>query len=141
MSLSPEANMRSVVVVEDDAVPREVVRLALTGAGYEVHALEDGSQTVGLAETHDALVVVTDVFMPGCDGIEVLRDMRRRLPHAKVIAISGGSPAIGMDALATAKMLGADATLKKPFKPAEIVLLVNTLYAEAEAARRSDAAA
>ena len=58
-------------------------------------------------------VIITDIYMPERDGLEVIQYARRLAPGVKVIAISGAAPELDM--LAAARVLGATRTLKKPF--------------------------
>jgi CheY-like chemotaxis protein len=59
--------------------------------------------------------VLTDILMPIMDGLEVIREIRRIDPLAKIIAISGGSPHRDWSPLSAAELLGADRVVPKPF--------------------------
>ena len=124
--------MRSVILIEDDPVTREAAKLALERHDYRVVAARNGSHAAEMLDSSKALVVITDMFMPDCDGIEVMKLVRARNPAVKVLAISGGSPTLPMDPLRAAKMLGADATMRKPFRPDQLIETVDGLYASAE---------
>ena len=67
--------------------------------------------------------VVTDLFMPEMDGIETITALRRRLPDARVIAISGRP---GVDYLTVARELGVKHTLRKPFEIEELLQALNS---------------
>ena len=69
-------------------------------------------------------LVITDVFMPGQDGIEVLRRIRKEFPAVKVIVISGGDASGRMDMSREVLQLGAARHLGKPFAPADLVKAV-----------------
>jgi CheY-like chemotaxis protein len=116
-------------------VTREAAKLALERHNYRVVAA-DGSHAADLLDSSHALVVITDMFMPDCDGIEVMKSVRARNPAVKVLAISGGSATLPMDPLRAAKLLGADATLKKPFHPDQLTETVDGLYDSAERERQ-----
>jgi len=64
-------------------------------------------------------LVITDLYMPGQDGIEILTQFRKVSPHVPMIAISGNS-----DMLIVAQKLGAVATLKKPFAADQLLMAV-----------------
>jgi len=73
-----------------------------------------------LAETRVTLVI-TDIFMPGQDGIVTLRRIKKEFPGVRVIAVSGGDATGRIDLRRDAELLGATRTLRKPFAPAEFV--------------------
>lgn len=70
-------------------------------------------------------VLVTDIFMPEMDGIEVAVEMKRRWPNVPVVAISAGARVLGAaTALRSAKVLGASYNLAKPFSDDELIAVV-----------------
>jgi CheY-like chemotaxis protein len=60
--------------------------------------------------------VITDILMPGIDGIQTIREMRADDPQVKVIAMSGGGAKKYADPFALARELGAAVVLEKPFR-------------------------
>jgi DNA-binding response OmpR family regulator len=103
-----------VLIVDDEELLREAVRLALEQDGHEAIEAEDGFAALRLFGEHQPDVVVTDLIMPQKEGIETIRDLRKRYPHAKIIALSGRG-GISLNAnLERARMVGADAALLKP---------------------------
>lgn len=118
----------SILLVDDEEPVRELVKLALERAGHSVHSVGDGpaasKSLVGSA--YD--VLITDLLMPDHDGIELIRDVRRRYPALKIIAISGGGRIRGRDYLRLAKGMGANTVLEKPFLPADICDAVTRLF-------------
>jgi two-component system, chemotaxis family, chemotaxis protein CheY len=79
-------------------------------------------------------VVVTDLFMPGLDGIETIQMLRDEFPGARIIAISGGASSGEMGPLKDARMLGADVALPKPFAMAALGRAVRALVERGAAA-------
>ncbi len=77
-----------------------------------------------LLERHTADVVITDIFMPGQDGILTLRQVRKKFPAVKVIVISGGDSTGLLDLRHDAELLGAVKSLQKPFTAAELIQTV-----------------
>ena len=75
-------------------------------------------------------LVITDIFMPGHDGIEVLLELRKAFPTLKVIAMSGGDGRGVLNLLEDAELLGADRTIPKPFTPGELIAAVNDVLGE-----------
>jgi len=72
-------------------------------------------------------LVITDILMPGQDGLETITKLRQRNPQVKIIAISGGGQRVRIDLLHVAVLLGAQRTLHKPFRPQELLEVVREL--------------
>ncbi len=105
-----------VLVIEDDPDLRSLMQAYLESEGYEVETAADGRDGIRSQRRRPAAVVVTDIFMPGKEGIETVFDLKREFPDTRIIAISGGPhTATGMDYLGLARQLGAARTLAKPF--------------------------
>jgi DNA-binding response OmpR family regulator len=113
-----------IVVIDDDAAIREIVRRFLTEAKHTVLEAENGNVGLALAEHHRPALVITDIVMPEKEGIETIRDIRRLKNGTKIIAMSGGTPSKGMLYLEAARTLGADAILINPFRKTELLLAV-----------------
>ncbi len=131
--------MASVLVVDDDPAVRTTIRLVLERAGHRVSVAPDGrAGLVALAAGGIDLLVV-DLFMPGMDGLETLREVRKHQADLPVIVISGTSlDAPGQQApdfLAMAVKLGAVSTLQKPFKPRDIIGAVEACLGHGAARR------
>ena len=101
-----------VLVIEDNGDLRDLVRLALESAGHQVLTAKQGLEGLACLNGHPVDLVVTDLFMPEMDGIEVIAALRRQFPGVKIVAMSGRP---GVDYLAVAKELGAARILRKPF--------------------------
>src|SRR5215468_10221730 len=117
--LSPER--RRALVVDDDEFVRDFIREVLAGSGFEVYVAADGDTAASIYESRpDLSLIVTDILMPAADGISFILKIRRRTDGAdgpKIIAISGGGTVQAELYLESAKGLGADLTLQKPFSP------------------------
>ena len=119
--------MKARVIVIDDQEPiRRIIRRALEHEGYEVLEASDGEKGVDLLRRNGAALVITDIFMPGQDGIQTLRQIRKEFPGVKVIAMSGGG-VTGQDLTQGAELLGAARTLDKPFTTRDVVGLVEAV--------------
>ena len=70
-----------ILVVEDDSVLRDGLSRSLRNAGYAVEMAEDGKLADQLLSVHSFDLVVLDLGLPGLDGLEVLRRLRRRAVH------------------------------------------------------------
>jgi len=120
--------MPSVLVVDDQDQVRQLIREALEQAGYEVEEARDGKEGLERYRARSADLVIMDILMPDQDGLEGIMRLRREFPNSRVIAMTGGSEAIGVvNFLDVAKMLGARRTLQKPF---ELKVLLDTVAEE-----------
>ena len=116
--------MALAVVIDDDAQVRCLIAMMLKRAGYEVAQAKDGGEGIALCSSLDPEVIVTDIFMPRQDGIDVLREVKARAKQPRVVAISGGSPRLQLDFLNVAEKMGADAVIQKPFTPSQLLQAV-----------------
>jgi len=116
--------MARILVIDDQEAIRRVVRRALERDGHEVFDASDGEIGIQILESQSCEVVITDIFMPGQDGIVTLRQIRKRFPAVKVIVISGGDSSGMLDLRQDAEFLGAVKSLQKPFNAGEIMDLV-----------------
>jgi len=113
-----------ILLIEDEASVRECLAYALAHAGYEVLEAADGKEGITLYHKAPADLIITDLIMPEQDGLEVIMEVRRNFPEAKIIAISGGGRLRNTGYLKTAKKLGATSTLIKPFAIDELLQVV-----------------
>jgi DNA-binding response OmpR family regulator len=117
----------TVLLIDDD---EDILRLLGEGlriAGHTVLMGTDGSIGMRLASEHAPDVLVTDIIMPGMEGIETIEVIRREYPGVKVIAMSGGGAVGPRSYLQLARALGADIALKKPFRIADLLESVSSL--------------
>lgn len=107
---------RRVLVADDDADMRLTLKLALELAGYAVDVAANGREALAVQRAQPADVLITDIFMPDADGFEAIDAFRRHFPQTKIIVVSGGAQFTKRDYLPDAELVGADATLQKPFE-------------------------
>jgi len=119
--------MARIIVIDDQEPIRRIVRRALEQEGHEVLDASEGEMGMQLLERHTADVVITDIFMPGQDGILTLRQIRKQFPAVKVIVISGGDSTGLLDLRHDAELLGAVKSLQKPFNAREIMDVVRSV--------------
>ena len=115
--------MARILVIDDNPSGRELLAVVLRGAGHEVLLARSGEEGTDLYRAHLPDLVILDVFMPGKDGIETIRDLRREHGRVKIIATSAGWNVRNMDlsgheaewdVLRHAQEAGADLTMPKP---------------------------
>jgi DNA-binding response OmpR family regulator len=104
--------MATILIIDDEEQVRTLFKTALEEAGYGVMVADSGKQGLCLLHDQAADLILVDIFMPGMDGLELIRQMRKIRPASKIIAMSGGSAEWNF--LDVAKMMGAHGTLKKP---------------------------
>jgi len=129
-----ELDKKSILVVDDvDGVRRELT-LLLEEEGYDVDQAANGKEALNFLQEYPIDLVVTDILMPDVDGIILIKEIKEKYPQIKVIAISGGGKLIKLEGehnyLSSAKLIGANAVLKKPFNSDELLVLVKSLLEE-----------
>ena len=122
--------MARILVMDDDALLRGALRVALEAAGYEVLEAADGDAGLRLQREQGADLVLVDIFMPQRDGLEVIRALRAETPQPKIVAMSGGGRTGQVEVLRAAAGLGASRTLLKPFEPRALLQVIRELLGE-----------
>jgi len=117
----------SILVIDDQEPIRRIVRRALENERHAVLDASDGELGMQILERETVDVVITDIFMPRLDGIQTLREIRKRFPAVRVIAMSGGDSTGLLDLRKDAELLGAVKSLQKPFTAREIVDVVRAV--------------
>jgi DNA-binding response OmpR family regulator len=116
-----------ILVVEDDDVARELMRMTLERQGYEVAAAEDGVRGYELAVEVRPRLIITDIRMPAADGVHLVRRVRDTPEIASTpILITTG---FGTGDATFSLMQGADAYEPKPINPVSLLESVRRLLA------------
>ncbi|QWU17660.1 two-component system, response regulator YesN [Paenibacillus sophorae] len=132
--------MYRLMIADDEALEREglewIVRRAMPDTFQIIHA-ENGRAAIGLAEEHRPHIIFMDVNMPGIQGLEALKEIKARMPDAKLVLVTA------YDYFAYAKeaiSLGVEEYIVKPAKREELVSLLHRLVDELdqEKARREE---
>lgn len=118
-----------VLVVDDNPDMRSFVKIVLERAGFEAQVAADGQRALELQREHPADVLITDIFMPERDGIELIQQFKSSFRQVKIIAMSGGGQVARHDYLPVAEKLGADAVLHKPFAAETLLKTLRHLVA------------
>ena len=113
--------MFRVIVADDDEQVRLMLRMTLEQAGYEVMGAADGNFASEMQREQPADVLITDIIMPDCEGLETIRQFRREFPEVRIIAISGGGKVQPDDYLRMAGRFGADRVFTKPVDRAALL--------------------
>lgn len=123
--------MARILVIDDDADVRRAISRHLQSDGHDVTEAPDGKAGMRLFLEQPADLVVTDLFMPEQEGLETIRQLRRSFKHVKILVVTGALPGSSRDFRDQATMLGAAATLYKPFTREELLGTINALLTPA----------
>jgi CheY-like chemotaxis protein len=107
--------MSRILVVDDDISFRKMLRLTLTKLGHAVTEARDGNEALEVIREAPVDLVMTDLIMPGREGVETIEALRHEYPALKIIAMSGGGRMSAFQYLEIARCMGAHRTLEKPF--------------------------
>lgn len=114
-----------ILIVDDERSVRLLLEMTLANAGYHVKSAASGDEALDAAAAEKFHLVITDINMPGRDGIETILMLRGRQPGLKIIAISGGGASGTGDYLPLASTLGAKRTLSKPIRGRDLLEAVS----------------
>ncbi|HEY2805382.1 MAG TPA: response regulator [Gemmatimonadales bacterium] len=119
--------MARILVIDDDNMILKSAHRLLERAGHEVWESSSPKTALNmLATIEDVDVVITDVYMPGMNGVELVRRLSDRKTCRHVVAMTGGGVLHTTgELLAQARIAGAERTLEKPFFPGELVAAVD----------------
>jgi CheY-like chemotaxis protein len=117
--------MKRILIVEDDDVERELVKMALERQGYAVDAAGDGIAGYDLALKNRPDLIISDIQMPAADGIHLVRRVRdsREIASTPIVVMTG----TGFGNAAYTLSQGADAYEAKPIDPASLLKTVRRL--------------
>lgn len=110
-----------ILIVDDEAPVRDVLIKFFKKEGFEVHDAASGTEALALVEEKDFDVVLTDLKMPGPDGIEVLREIKRIAPETAVLILTGYPT---RETTAEAMALDGDGYVSKPIELNQLKSLV-----------------
>ena len=114
---------RTILAVDDSLSIRQTVRLTLTMAGYEVSEADSGLAALEACDNASFDVVVTDLNMPGMDGIELIRRLRAR-PLFKFVPILMLTTESQLERKQQGKAVGATGWIVKPFTADQLVAVI-----------------
>jgi DNA-binding NtrC family response regulator len=110
-----------ILVVDDEEIVLKSCRKIFQGSGHQVFAVLSTQEAFDLLEKEPFDIVITDIKMPGMDGMEVLRRVKEKYPDISVIMITGYST---IQSAVQAMKLGAFDYIPKPFTPDEVLIVV-----------------
>lgn len=117
---------KTILVVDDSASLRQVVGIALKGAGYEVIEACDGRDALGKLTGQKIHLIISDVNMPNMDGITFVAESKK-LPAYKFTPVIMLTTESGENKKTAGQAAGAKAWVVKPFQPAQMLSAVSKL--------------
>jgi DNA-binding NtrC family response regulator len=106
--------MARILIIDDDDQIREMLKLFLEYAGYDVLSAADGKSGMALFNANPSEVVITDILMPEQEGLETIIALHKENPDLSIIAMSGGGHLPADQYLTFARKMGARHTFLKP---------------------------
>ena len=106
------SDFKKIMIIDDDQDIRDIIQAFLSSEDCQFFPVADGQFAPEVFHNNDIDLVICDMIMPNCDGIEVIQKIRLENPSVKIIGISGGG---FNDYLALAEEFGANTILYKPF--------------------------
>lgn len=119
--------MARILIIDDEERIRTIIRKILTGAGHEVVEAENGAVGTELFGESEFDLVVTDLIMPEKEGIETILHLREVNADVPILVVSGGHSFDTSGPLEDAELLGANASLAKPFSIEQLTETVDAL--------------
>ncbi len=124
--------MATILLVDDEPAIRELAKLYLEQEGFRVEMVGRGDEALKQVRQHAPALVVLDVMLPGLNGFEVCRQIRRESDVPIIMLTARGDDAdkiVGLE-------LGADDSLAKPFNPRELAARVKAILRRAQLGQR-----
>lgn len=118
-----------ILVVEDEASIRKFITINLERSGFSVYEADTGEKALELASACQPSVMVLDIMLPGIDGFDVCKRIRRDMPEMVIVMLT--ARAQDVDKI-TGLELGADDYMVKPFNPRELVARIRTILRRTE---------
>lgn len=121
--------MPVVLVVDDDEFMQRMLRTVLEQEGFSVACAYNGAKAIEHIKQHEIDIVVTDMIMPGGNGLSFIRELKGVKPNMPVIAMSGGIDGVGRRGTSDLDICGAygvNYLLPKPFEPKELISAIRS---------------
>lgn len=121
--------MARILIADDEPEVRDLFRAVLERAGHQVFEAEDGAEALTAFRAKRPDMVLIDIIMPNKEGVETIAELRRMDGDVPILAISGGGATGSALFLDFASRLGANRTLTKPVRNADLLLAVSECLA------------
>lgn len=119
--------MGSILIIDDNIEIRKLLRELLEREKYQVFEASEGDEGINICRRQKIDLVITDLVMPGKEGIETIIELKHDFPDINIIALSGGGKIGPRIYLEYAEIFGADHSFSKPISPRKLLAAVNEL--------------
>jgi DNA-binding response OmpR family regulator len=120
-----------ILICEDDDLYRQIAEVAFADGSHELSFAKDGDEALALVKKAPVDLIITDLVMPGKDGLEVIRAIRAAHNRIPIIAMTAGLATLKEPLIVAASALGADDVIEKPFRPQALRQRADALLAKA----------
>jgi DNA-binding NtrC family response regulator len=124
--------MKKILIVDDEQAIRSMLRVILKKEDRQFFEAQNGLKAQKILQEENCDLVLSDVIMPDCDGIELVMAIRHKYPSLPVVIMSGGGRVNAEHYLMLAKKLGALRVFEKPFDSVALRAAVDELLADEE---------
>ena len=122
--------MPRILVIDDEKMVCDTLAMILQRGGHEAHCVERATLGMRVFRKDPFDMVITDIFLPDMDGLEVVRQLHSEFPDTPIIAMSGGGQVLQEDFLPAARRMGAAQVLHKPFNATDLLGMVSEVFEE-----------
>jgi len=122
--------MNRILLVDDEPAIREIIRTVLGEENFTFAEASNGHEAQIILARQSFDLVMTDIIMPDCDGLELVMTLRESHPDLKIVVLSGGGRVSAEHYLDLAEKLGAVRVFEKPFNTEDLRTGVYELFAE-----------
>ena len=129
--------MATILIIDDEAQMLTLYRAILEREGFRVVESTDGNKGIEICRNESIDLVITDIIMPGKEGIETILELRQEFPKMGIVAVSGGGRLGPDNYLLLAEKMGAQRALSKPFKREELLKAVCGLLPKLDTSERT----
>ncbi|HDY75891.1 MAG TPA: response regulator, partial [Candidatus Marinimicrobia bacterium] len=107
---------KRILIVDDEQALLDSLKRSLRDLGkeFDIYTANDGVKAFKILEKSKIELIITDIFMPDKDGLELIREVRQKYPSIKIITMSGGGNRGGVNYLKFAETFGSSYQLNKP---------------------------
>ena len=122
--------MSKILIVDDEKNIRNILCESLKREAHDIYEASSGQEATDILDANPIDLMITDLVMPGKTGLDLIMEIKEKIPDLNIIAISGGGGINGrFDYLPIAQLIGANNIIRKPFSVADIKKMVSELLA------------
>lgn len=123
--------MINIVIIDDNPDSIDLITAYLPEEKFSIFATQNGNKAIEYIENNNVDLLITDIIMPGINGLEIISKVSSINPKLKILAISGGGAIDADQYFSLASGLGATKTLSKPFIADDLLAAIKELIPEA----------